>query len=345
MTAENGSKSLSDIADDVGLSMSDVATLSGLDESTVSRLWNRQEWLDRISGRSLQNLMSSVPGIAEYSTAHSIRKRRETLVAELHSEGLTVDLAAMENSTVAQQYLLNALQVALHIVRHDGAQRISSYLARFWGTQPDRALAALYSTERGFALLSDSHRLVESSIELAPRLNRKTYSSLSILALNILTHQVSKVTGAMDGEMIPDGRQTAFMIRGAVMGALISTNDVDLAERYRRGLDATPVVAALEEWAFPTYTRDGRISPDFSLPGSLLLRNTAAEVLREISAYSDAYIYYLVSTYLPLALRRDPTFGARVTDLIAALEQRTAGCRDRRVVTAADRLVKQLKDR
>jgi hypothetical protein len=347
MTADNGSKSLSGIADDAGLGMSDVAALSGLDESTVSRLWNRQEWLDRISGRSLQNLMSSVPGIAEYATTHSMRKRRDTLVTELDSEGLSVDLAAMENSTVAQQYLLNALQVALHIVRDDGTQRISSYLARFWGTEPDRALAALYSAESGFGLLSDSHRLVESSIELAPRLNRKTYSSLSILALNILTHQVSKVTGAMAGEMIPlvDGRRSAFMIRGAVMGALISTNDVDLAENYRRGLDTTPVVAALEEWAFPTYTRDGRISPDFSLPGSLLLRNTAAEVLREISAYSDAYIYYLVSTYLPLALRRDPTFGARVTDLIAALEQRAAGCRDRRVVAAAGRLVRDLRSR
>jgi hypothetical protein len=68
-------------------------------------------------------------------------------------------------------------------------------------------------------------------------------------------------------------------------------------------------------------------------------------VLREIAAYSDAYVYYLASTYLPLALRRDPTFGARVTDLVTALERRSAGCRDHRVVAAADRLVKQLKNR
>ncbi|MFC6931145.1 hypothetical protein ACFQHO_12940 [Actinomadura yumaensis] len=127
----------------------------------------------------------------------------------------------------------------------------------------------------------------------------------------MLTHQVSKVTGSMEADLsfeVP-GRRTAFMMRGVVMGSLISNDDLELAERYRRELEATPVYAALEEWSFPTYSRDGRISSDFTLPGSLLLRNTAREVLREIGSYNDAYLYYLASTYIPLALRRDPTFG------------------------------------
>jgi hypothetical protein len=73
----------------------------------------------------------------------------------------------------------------------------------------------------------------------------------------------------------------------------------------------TPVLAIVEEWSFPTYTRDSKPNSDFSLPGSLLLRNTASEVLREISDYTDAYLYYLAATYLPLALERDPTFGLK----------------------------------
>jgi hypothetical protein len=346
MTADSQPKSLSEIAQNSGLTMSDVAVFSGLDESTVYRLWNNLDWLDRVSGRSLQSLLASVPGMAEYSMTHAIRKRRATLVADLESHGLTVDPQAMDTSTVAQQYLLNALELALYIVREESTQKIASYIARFWGTEPDRALAALYSTERGHGLLNDPHKLVESSIELAPRLNGRNYSFHSILALNILTHQVTKVTGAVDEELTPQvpGRRAAFMIRGAVMGSLISSNDLDLAERYRRELDATPVCAALEEWAFPTYTRDGRVTPDFALPGRVTLRNTAAEVLREISTYNDAYLYYLVSTYLPLALRRDPTFGARITDLITALEQRGADCRDRRILDAGGKLVKRLKN-
>ncbi|MBC6461037.1 hypothetical protein [Actinomadura sp. HBU206391] len=345
MTADSEPKSLSEIAKAIGLNMSDVAILSGLDESTVFRMWENTGWLDRISGRSLQSLMSSVPGIAEYSMAHSLLRRRNTLVTDLHAEGLSVDLRALEGSTVAQQHLLNALEAALHIVRGDANQKVSSYLARFWGREQDRALEALYSTEPGHGLLSDQHKLFESSIELAPLLNRKTYSFHSILALNILTHQVSKVTGTQDAGLafeVP-GRQTAFMMRGVVMGSLISSNDLDLAERYRQELDRTPIYAALEEWSFPTYTRDGRISSDFTLPSSLLLRNTAREVLREITSYNDAYVYYLVSTYIPLALQRDPSFGLRVAELITVLEQRAADCQDKRVRDACNKLVKQLK--
>jgi hypothetical protein len=345
MPPESDPKPLSEIAQDIGLTMSDVAIISGLDESTVFRLWDNGAWLDRISGRSLQSLMSSVPGIAEYTMAHSILKRRNALVTNLQAEGLSVNLNALENSTVARQHLLNALEAALYIVRDGPSQKVSSYLARFWGREQDRALEAVFSARPGHGLLEDPRKLVESSIELAPRLGRKTYSFHSLLTVNILIHQVSKVTGPPDADLAlkEPGRQTALMMRGVVMGALISSGDVELAEKYRRELDRTPIYAALEEWSFPTYTRDGRISSDFTLPSSLRLRNTAVEVLREIETYNDAYLYYLVSTYLPLALRRDPTFGLRITDLIMALERRGPDCRDKRIRSACNKLVKQLK--
>jgi hypothetical protein len=345
MAADGAPKSLSDITKDMGLNMSDVAAFSGLDESTIFRLWDNAEWLDRVSGRSLQSLMSSVPGIAEYSMAHAVRKRRDGLVGDLHGEGLAVDLTALENSTVAQQHLLNALEAALHIVRGQATQKTSSFIARFWGREQDRALESIYSTDPGEGLLKDPQKLFDASLDLAPRLNRKTYSFHSILALNILTHQVSKVTGRVETDLsfeVP-GRQSAFMMRGVVMGSLISSDDFELAERYRRELDATPVYAALEEWAFPTYTRDGRISSDFTLPSSLSLRNTATEVLREIAVYNDAYLYYLVSTYIPVALRRDPAFGGKLVELIQALELRGADCRDRTTRQTCTMLVRQLK--
>jgi len=345
MTADGEPKSLSEITRDMGLNMSDVAAFSGLDESTIFRLWDNTGWLDRVSGRSLQSLMSSVPGIAEYSMAHAIRKRRDVLVNDLHGEGLTVNMSVLERSDVPQQHLLNALEAALHIVRGEATQKTSSFIARFWGREQDRALSAVYSPDPENGLLADPRALFESSIDLAPRLNRKTYSFHSILALNILTHQVSKVTGAPETDLgfeVP-GRQSAFMMRGVVMGSLIGSNDIELAERYRRELDSTPVYAALEEWSFPTYTRDGRISSDFTLPSSLSLRNTATEVLREIAEYNDAYVYYLVSTYIPLALQRDPAFGGKLTELIRAVESRGADCRDKRIRQTCNTLVRQLK--
>ncbi|WP_018655601.1 hypothetical protein [Actinomadura flavalba] len=343
MTADSEPKPLSEIATDMGLNMSDVAAFSGLDESTVFRLWDNAGWLERASGRSLQSLMASVPGIAEYVAAHAVEKRRRALVAELHAQGLEVDTEVLARSTVPRQHLLNALEAGLQIVRGDKPAKVSSYIARFWGRDQDRALEALYATRGG--LLKDPHRLFEASIEVAPRLNQRAYSFHSILALNILTHQVSKVTGTQHEDLAfqTPGRQSAFMMRGVVMGSLISTGDVDLAERYRQALESTPVYAALEEWSFPTYTRDARISPDFTLPSTLTLRNTAREVLREVDGYNDAYLHYLMSTYIPLALTRDPTFGDRVPELRAALDRRSASINDRRIREARDRLLSRLK--
>jgi hypothetical protein len=346
MAAKSGSKSLSEVAKDIGLTISDVAVFSGLDESTVYRLWDNVGWLDRVSGRSLQRLISSVPGIAEYASAHAVQKRRDTLVETLQAQGLSVNLDALNNSPVALQHLLNALEAAVHVMRDGASHKAASYLARFWGREQDRALEALYSTEPDRGLLDDPARLVDSSVDLIPRLSRKTYSFHSILTLNILMHQVSKVGGAPEAELATQapGRQTAFMMRGVVMGSLIGSNDLELAERYRLELDRTPVYAALEEWSFPTYMRDGWLTSDFSLPSPLRLRHTAAEVLREIANYNDAYVYYLVSTYLPLALRRDPTFGWRIADLKAALERHGADCIEKRLRLTCNKLVKQLGD-
>jgi hypothetical protein len=50
--------SLAHIAMDSGFTMSDLAFLAGLDESTICRLWDDPNWLDRITGRSLQALLS-----------------------------------------------------------------------------------------------------------------------------------------------------------------------------------------------------------------------------------------------------------------------------------------------
>jgi hypothetical protein len=79
-----------------------------------------------------------------------------------------------------------------------------------------------------------------------------------------------------------------------------------------------------------------------ALPRSLLLRQTAAEVLREIDSYGDGYLYYLITTYLPLALARDPTFGLRIGELRAALLTRRETVADSTIRRAMDTLTQQI---
>jgi hypothetical protein len=197
-----------------------------------------------------------------------------------------------------------------------------------------------------FALLLNPGELFSASLELIPRLNPRSYSFNTIVTKATFAHHLGMATGELVDHLRPKvtDRQSALMTRGGVMGLLINSNDTDLARRYEHLVGTTPILSVIDEWAFPTYTRDSRINVDFSVPGSLLLRRTATEIIREIQSYSEAYIYYLVTTYIPLALNRDQTFGLKVQDLIEALSTRVENCDDATVRKACLMLIRQLKE-
>jgi hypothetical protein len=117
--------SLAKVTEDAGFTMSDVAFVSGLDESTISRLWDDPHWLDRVKGCSLQALVASVPGVAEYFASHSVLTRRNELISQLEAEGLQINHQALHLSNtqrVPHQYLINALEAAVSIMRGDEAR-------------------------------------------------------------------------------------------------------------------------------------------------------------------------------------------------------------------------------
>ena len=57
------------------------------------------------------------------------------------------------------------------------------------------------------------------------------------------------------------------MVRSGIMGLLINSSDTGLAQRYENMVESIPVLEVIEEWSFPTYTRDSKPNADFSLPG------------------------------------------------------------------------------
>jgi hypothetical protein len=151
-------KPLADIAAESGFSMSDVAFLAGLDESTVCRLWEDPDWLDKIKGRSLQALISVLPGIAEYLFAYPLASRRSVLADELSQAGLEINRSSyrhlVREDGVPEQYLGNALSAALQIVRSD-TRKAAAYLVRFWGREQDYALSFLFASPTNKGLLVD----------------------------------------------------------------------------------------------------------------------------------------------------------------------------------------------
>jgi hypothetical protein len=340
--------SLARIAD--AWSIADIAVLSGLAESTVSRLWDDPRWLDRISGKSLQGLVSAIPRIDEYVRAYSLADRRAKLVEDLAQRGVHVDLESfkvlVQEHGVPEQYLSNALSAAIPVLDRD-ADLAASWLVRFWGREQDAALGYAFGTETGRpGLLCDPAPLLSAAVELVHLLGDKANSFHAIVGQANLSHHIARAADSPNtAELMPAGRQSALAARSVVMGKLIANNDLDVAQEYCTSLERKDFLAVIEEWAFPTYTHDASVTRDFSIPRGLILRRTATEVLREIPTYNDAYLFYLAKTCVPTILDRDQTFGGCLNALTTALRQRVEVCTERASRVAVTGLLGNLEQR
>ncbi len=202
----------------------------------------------------------------------------------------------------------------------------AAHLMRFWGRMQDFASGYLYESASGKGVLKDPKPLVDASLRVAKSLEERSNSFHALMAQANLAHYVARAPGQLLPRQVPAERQNALSYRSAVIGQIIQNNDFDVAIAYVEAVRKSSLLALMEDWAFPTYSNDARATSDFSLPRSLLLKQTADEALREIDSYNDAYIYYLVKVYLPVALRRDPTFGLRLAELKSALIKRIQVC-------------------
>lgn len=341
-------RSLARIAESSGFLMADIAFLTGLEESTVSRLWDDPQWLDRVRGKSLQALVSVVPGVGEYVLGFSLAERRSRLAEELRRVDLQVNQGTfrrlVQERRIPEQYLSNALDTAVSILDGD-VRQAAAHLARFWGRDQDFALGFLFGNAGSDGLLNDTSPLISASIEMIEQLDARKHSFHAIVAQANLLHHVARAVPDFVGASSLDdlSRHSALAFRSMVIGRIMATDDRELAERYRRDITASPLLAIVEGWAFPTYTHDARVTPDFSLPRSLLLRHTAEEVLREIEHYSDAYLFYLAETAIPAIIRRDATFGLQLPKLIQTLKVRLGTCEEPVIRLACQTLLRELE--
>lgn len=341
--------SLAQLAAPTGFLIADIAFLSGLEESTLSRLWDDPDWLDRVKGKTLQAIVSVVPGIGEYLAGFSLADRRSRLAEDLSRTDVDLDEAEfrrlVQQRRVPEQYLGNALDAAVHILRRD-VRQAASCLARFWGRDQDFALGYLFGNEKSSCLLSNPGPLISASMEIIEALNEHKRSFHAIVAQANLMHHVARARPGFieNGSALGLDRQSALAFRSTVMGRIMTANDFDLAERYGREVADSPLLSLVEGWAFPTYTHDARATADFSLPRSVSLRRTADEIVREIGEYNEAYLCYLSQTSIPTLIRQDPTFGSRLPELVKTVRARHAMCEEPAARYACESLLQTLTE-
>lgn len=335
-------RSLAAIADSESFNLSDIAFVAKIPKSTLSRLWHDTGWLDRVSGSTLQQLLAVLPSVGEYVTERSVSARFAEVRSACESAGLALrtDDLRMLSAGYPPQFVLTTLEAAVSIVRLD-RRRAFACLARCWGARYDTALDALFADPPS-GLLANAEPLVRCALQLAQPLRRDDNSLRSTLGRGMLVHKLTKLGGgriARDHDF--DTRDSAFRYRSTVMGLLLETDDLDLAEYYGRLVSESWLLRRNELWSLASYSADIPATADFSIPVTKLVR-TAEEVVTDLDRRSDAYVHYLLSSAIPVLLQTDPRFGGKQDELRAAIVSRIERVPNRMSKDIAAGLVKSL---
>jgi hypothetical protein len=323
-------RTLRDLAERAGHSPASLADALGVDETTIYRHWVADDWLDRMQSHAIRKLMAVVPGVdLEYSRS-VVQERVDQLISEGQAAGFQVSGAAfaeaVEHAHMVPQFLCSAIEAGLSVMKGDLERSVRKL--RCWGREQTWALHAVYGSAGTAPVFPDHTTLIAASREMFEKLSTSRITYQRSIALGHLAHHLAS---EIELDIKSPARRRAglrdemagFFVRGAYMGSLRRTDDLDLAGRYQELVSTQGTARLVELWTFPSWTGDLSPSDNFNLPQGIVLRNSAKEVIKEIKEYNEVYAWYLVTTYVPLALEHaDRTFGGMIKELTAALRYR-----------------------
>lgn len=342
---------LRDLAQNAGFSSQSLAKLIGVHHTTVMRHWLRRDWMNTMKSSSVHKIVSMVPGAAEELQSSVLTSRGRSVVTRCTKAGLRVHEESLEavvaGGAVARQYLLTALEASACLVDQD-LGRAEACLHSLWGREQTRALDVVFGHSAAGSILDDNTVLLEASTSALETWRKKRGNPFSrTLSLTHLAHHLGKAGGGLiDDDFRSKGApKDSLFLRGSYMGVLRRTDDLDVAERYHELVQRDGVALMIEAWAFPTWTGDLRATNSFDVPASLGIGNTAREVLDEVESYNDGYVYYLLRTYVPVALTRmDPLFGGHLAGLEQAVLDRREKTSSQELRTLCSSTIELLKE-
>lgn len=218
------------------------------------------------------------------------------------------------------RHLATVLEAAAALMRSEVRETVAG-LSRCWGLPQSVALDAVFSQSPG-SLLTRPDLLIDKAFELIEGVDNDNAMRPTI-GIGILVHKLTRLTGAVPGiEFGSADRYSAFAYRSGVIGILLGPGDVDAAVGYHRQMQGDPLLRRNELWSLVTFGGDSALTPEIGGATRMVLRRTATEVIGDIATLPDPYLYYLVTTAIPVLLDYDPSFGSSIADLRRAIAQR-----------------------
>jgi hypothetical protein len=346
-------RTLRDLAGAQGFTAESLAQVLEVDKATIYRHWMSHDWVGKISARVLRHLASVLEGVDVAVIESAVAERHSQIVRKYTQSDHPLDVAAIEAATeelgIAPQHMCTALEACLAVLKQD-LQRTEVLLLPLWGKKQSVALNVVFGTHGNQSPLPDTNPLVEAAREAFVKAEKRSLTFKRVTAQSHLAHHVGKATGELLPEQITmglsnglSGTKRGFYVRASYMGALRHRDNLELAQQYNEYVNKDGIARMLEAWSFPSWSGDIDASNDFSVPRRLMLVNTAEEIMNELLHYNDAYVWYLVNTFVPLALSDiDPSFGGRMGDLRKALAEKAETTETTEIKSSCEKLLMQL---
>lgn len=320
-----------------GLRAVDVSTLSGVSQSTVSRLWDNRRWIERVEGATLCKLMAVSPSVGEYVRNWGESQRLEVAVQSAIEVGVVVRrraLADLLRATPASAVI--AVLSAVAEMMQGNYDHASRLFASSWG-QKVNSVADTMLAEGPAAVFGNLDAVLEAAdtfVSTPPVFTDRN----QIVGYGIVEHKLIKSGVIRTRQMVNRQQNThAFLTRSAAIAQILSEDDLGYVDRYRDQVFARQSLTVAEVWSHATYAHDLSVHRE-RLSNTTSLVATATMTAADINSRNDAYVYYLLAVLLPLLLKVDPRLVERHPQVAAALKVAVEERTDRRIRAAAHKL-------
>lgn len=319
----------------------DASRLSGVSQSTLSRLWDNPNWIQRVEGDTLSKLMAISPSVGTYVSKwgenqrlNAVARCAEAAGADIRHAALTKLAHSAPTSTVIA--LLSAITEMMH-GHYDNASRM---FASSWG-QRSNGVADSFFESGSAGIFEDMQTILTSAEEFLS--NPPGFADVTqIVGYGIVGHKLIR-TGANESLPVLEHKNDtlAFLTRSSTIARILSSDDLAFVEWYRDRVSTRRDLSAMEIWSHATYSHDIPMSQR-RLPKTTRLSATAAMSVDDMYTQNDAYVYYLLVVALPLFLIMDPRLTEHCPSLISALETVAEERAEERIQAAARTLLVRL---
>ncbi|QOF34643.1 hypothetical protein [Mycobacteroides abscessus] len=325
-----------------GLRAVDVARISGVSQSTLSRFWEDPNWLEHVGGATLARLTAVFPPIDHYVRASGERIRINAAVQLVRTTGTEVRDEEVSRLLVSAptSAVITALFAAVQMINghHSDASRM---LSVGWSQKSNQVVDSLFAHDES-NILEDSDKFLMSShyfLENSPPIS----SHAEVVGYGIVKHKLTKIghEPALSDHHPKFEDSIAFLDRSKVIGRILRENDLAMVDWYRKRVATQNELASNEIWSHATYSHDIPIRLR-KLPRQIRLRSATLMAINDIQTQNDAYAYYLLTVALPLFLAADPQVGGHGKPLLEKLRDVSQRPPNSAVQVAARKLYEKL---